>query len=499
MAHRPAVEIIDWLLMKCGAAIVYEPVGSGEYGTYAFTIICVGKRVPTDPQLTQHYLDDNRCLAYLKQNNADILSGCRKTGTEDWLANSLTNRYERRIINASPIFNATYPLFRIDIKGANLPDGRPPDVFKTDLPQNTVTTSRQSYKLPNPFAQTDQFNTHSELDFRHGRDYCIQADSRYQRTIEDTADQEFHRDRSNSPMTYGNMNSPTTAGNEPRLAGTDVQIRRYEFLRFEAYRRHGGIADLWFRGWYSPTATQTKISDPLLGGDGTTVINIPGTIWSGGSWMELRLQTDRKGFGFPTTRIYGELEDPLFCPQADDRPLEIKTSGIAKSWRASDGKINIHVPQPFGIPCLIKIVANDGPFNTGVKAWSYLAKIVFKGRSFDATTGQYPAPPTDSTWPGQLKDFEKIEDSWADLTIVAYNLAELANTSSFAAPGYKMPLDQAGFDILPIGKDRDGNQNEVIVQAHLYMSDGFDSNSTNPADMPVAYFCLANAIDGACS
>jgi hypothetical protein len=201
----------------------------------------------------------------------------------------------------------------------------------------------------------------------------------------------------------------------------------------------------------------------------------------------------------------------MFCSVADDKPLDIRATGLAKAWRDSDGKTRVHVAWPFGIPCLIKIIGlntaigTGGQFNSGVKAWSYRAKIVMRGQGGSGSSfpKRYPSHPSaGDEYTGQLIDFFGSGASDEDY-VVAYNLAELANTTSFSAPGYKMPIAQQGFDVLPIGRDRDGNQHEVIVQAMLYMSDErFDADTSQSpaqlADPARAYFCMPNAVDGDC-
>ena len=202
-------------------------------------------------------------------------------------------------------------------------------------------------------------------------------------------------------------------------------------------------------------------------------------IWAGGSWIELRLQMDGKGFAFPTTRIYGSLDDPLLGPVTDDSQHEIESSGLVKTWRGEDGRLRVHVGQPFGIPCLLRIVSNE-PWGDNV--WRYTAKIALKSNQL-----QNP-----HTFKGLIAKFEEVPNTTLDgePEITAFNLCEVNNSAGFAGPGYKLPLVQDGFRVLPIGEDRDGVLHEVVVQAMLYKDTSLNEQ--------YAYFCLHNAIDGEC-
>jgi hypothetical protein len=233
-------------------------------------------------------------------------------------------------------------------------------------------------------------------------------------------------------------------------------------------------ADIWFTGWLMPTR------DDLEG-------------WM--QWIELRLQTDDKGFGFPTTRIWFDPDDPLVCPQPSDEDASVETLGLLRSWKGHDGRTRVALDWPFGIPCIAVIHANER-ITAGVDAWVYdcvfIAKKGYEDRWDHLTKGDKA-----EEYFGGLED-ENVEvdlggDRIYKYRAKAYNLAECANTGTFAAPGFKLPLAQPGFSVLPIGEDRDGNTKHVIVQGMLYWDD-----VGGASEPPRVYFCLANAIDGDC-
>ena len=235
--------------------------------------------------------------------------------------------------------------------------------------------------------------------------------------------------------------------------GTDVH---------ERWKRkyNAGICDVWFRGWTMPFVTEDE-------GHGYT------NAWAGCSWVELRLQTDDKGFGYPTTRVYSDIQDPLLGPCEDDRVGDIEASGLVQAWRGEDGRTRVHVGAPFAIPCMITI---KSAAQVSTNFWRYSAVPSFKANVDTATV--------------QFKGGIGI---WNDQqTIIAYNLAEVNNTSTFAGPGYKLPLVEPGFSVLPVGTDRDGVRHDVTVLAHLCMT------HQGGGDRVVAYFHIHNAIDGEC-
>jgi hypothetical protein len=250
----------------------------------------------------------------------------------------------------------------------------------------------------------------------------------------------------------GSSISPTSGSYEQHLAD-----RRIWGLK-------SGVCDVWLSGWLCPSYQNG---------------------WAGGSWIELRLQTDDKGFGFPTTRIHGSLEDSLVCPQFSDGDTAIEGGGMVRTWRGDDGKTHAHVEWPFGIPCLIRIT-NSTRINAGIPIWRYTANIVVKNRA-DAT-----APANATEYQGGLAAFRDCASSLPEHEIIAYNISETNNSAAFAAPGYKLPFNPPTFEMLPIGEDRDGNKRDVVVQAMLYR--GYNDGTARTC----AYFCLTNAVDGYC-
>jgi hypothetical protein len=223
-----------------------------------------------------------------------------------------------------------------------------------------------------------------------------------------------------------------------------------------------GLCDVTLRSWALPVVS--------------SLTSATGASWVGGTTAELRLQTDGNGFGYPTTRIYGTTDDWLVRAQEDNRQHEVEGSGLAKVWRGVDGRLVVHVTTPSPVTALIKIVSNtQEPALVGQPVWKYAAKIVRR----DSAGGA-------SLLKGEIDDVAGSE------SIIAYNLMETTNDLGFAG-GYKLPLTQNGFSVLPIGEDRDGVLHDVVVPAILLMD---RSNLALPAQ---AYFSAANAIDGSCS
>jgi hypothetical protein len=232
-----------------------------------------------------------------------------------------------------------------------------------------------------------------------------------------------------------------------------------------------GACDLWLRGWIMPTYEEA---------------------WIGAMWVELRLQTDEKGFGFPTTRIYGDLEDPMLVPQPSDGKTAVIGSGMIQTWKGMDGKTRVHMQWPFGIPCLVAVVGNER-IAAGVDAWKY--KVVPVGRNGDYNTVRTITDPDPSVFNGGIKNLNIGLGSF-DPDLVAFNLAEIGNTAGFSAPGYKKPLAQAGFSVLPIGQNRDGDLQAVVVQGMIYRG---HSDPAAGEGRACVYFCMPNAIDGECA
>jgi hypothetical protein len=255
-----------------------------------------------------------------------------------------------------------------------------------------------------------------------------------------------------------------------------------------SFVRRVADTELWFSGWVFPNFYQFN----ALGGSV--------------SWIELRLQTDGKGFPYPVTKLWGKRRDPIMRPVPDDGEREITCSGLAKTWKTMDGKTRIHVEYPFGIPMLLKIIDSE---LIAPNQWKYTCEHALKSAIASQITGGQATFGINT----YSTDIEQFATDWGlpygynalePQIYYAYNLAERGNGSGFASPGYKLPLSQSGFSVLPIGKDRDGVQHDVYVQAMVYLAGaGNPKSATNkPGDETpkeaMAYFCMPNAIDGEC-
>lgn len=462
-SSRPVTEFADYLLTKCGLAIAVFPKQYPAEDGYNFVVKEQGYVSQNESSRTASYLIDN-------DYQDDVIAGSRHGTAREFENPDTSSTWIARILNI-PFYDQFFALdslYGVVVRKPNQPDGRPPDVFKVDYSQrNPGTLYTTSEYLPNPFSQHIAFVGEGQLD-DHGQrlQSSIFADEVMPARLFENRQELKSRSVS---ILYAPAVIPPYGGFGNPKEQKDITEWYKDLVE---RRRDAEVCDIWLRGWAKPPGFDA---------------------WFGASWIEYRLQTDQDGFGYPTTRIWGDYDDPLFIPIADRGPLEISTSGLAKSWRDCRGKNHIHVDWPFGIPCLIKITGVVGPFNAGIKAWQYKAKIVLR----DATNSLYPP---NGPFLGQLVNFSLIDASWAEKELVAYNLAELANKTNFAAPGYRLPLAQSGFDILPIGQDRLGNTNEVIVQGMLYLDAkvGNADDTANPDSTAVVYFCLSNAVDGDC-
>lgn len=511
--HRPVVEVIDEICRDCHLTIAYRHSGSianGYQGKYSFAI--------NDFYATS---DETNLRNFITRHGDNVIAGAIDTQgflnkEFDAPETNYSNRWPR-MINLAPITKSIRSDHSILIAHrASIPDGRPPNVFSDISAYDESNFSTGSFNdtqqfLLSPFSEFQPYDlVVKDFSDTVGIQYYTkprfiahkkfpsayidltststvrewQARNRYQGQSllyrEDGTDAWYRTEETNKRKPLAPVDNEQTFSDERKLYGESL---------FSLRDGHHPC-DIWLNKWWMPATDE---------------------VWTGAAWIELRLQTDEDGFGFPTTRIWSDYEDPLFCSVADDKPLDIRATGLAKAWRDSDGKTRVHVAWPFGIPCLIKIIGlstsagTGGQLNSGVKAWAYKAKVVMKGQGGSGSSFPKRYPPHPSTgleYTGQLVDFFGSGSSTEDY-LRAYNLAELANTTSFSAPGYKMPIAQQGFDVLPIGKDRDGNYHEVIVQAMVYWSDERDLADplVSPAQesrLPVAYFCLPNAIDGEC-
>lgn len=434
--QKPLLVVADDIAVKAGVALAYKPnyateqeVGSYIVGKYIWSIIEIGK-------------GNDRMVSFLNEYRNDIIAGSIYdiAGVPDPgeppTSLALTGIASiARIPNliAQPI--RPYKLIA-DYRKSELPDGSPPNVFSDAEFKSDFSLGDYHKYLSNPFDRTvpsRKWNLGVNKRGESGGNY-ISVD---QWDGASRTEKQFNKD------VFGPVGAPQDV--------VDVGER------FKT-KYKSGACDIWFRSWIMPNNDQ---------------------IWAGGSWIELRLQMDGKGFAFPTTRIYGSLDDPLLGPVTDDSQHEIESSGLVKTWRGEDGRLRVHVGQPFGIPCLLRIVSNEPE---GDNVWRYTAKIALKSNQL-----QNP-----HTFKGLIAKFEEVQNTTLDgePEITAFNLCEVNNSAGFAGPGYKLPLVQDGFRVLPIGEDRDGVLHEVVVQAMLY-KDTSDNEQ-------YAYFCLHNAIDGEC-
>lgn len=434
LLQKPLAVMVDEVAQRAGVAIAYTPSPSttASPGVYRFTVVDV-------------YAGAQRMVSFLNDYSVDIQAGSI-LDIKDGTGASTLSGFSALARVPNVIAQSIRPKRAIvAVKRNMVADGTPPDVFS--LSETTAATSGtgkfQSEYLNDPFSRSipsdaiDRVAVSGSPTFGEGGAVHINADN--WQTAARTDRRAYSVTNYASPFSEAENISNEVAG------------------RWSS-RYQSGICDIWFRGWIFPSHL---------------------TAWPGGSWIELRLQTDSRGFGFPTTRICGDIDDPMLGPVADDRQHEVEGSGMAQVWRGEDGRIRVHVGYPFGIPCLIKIISRES-IGGGAKIWRYTAKIVYRKGSDTATT----------TYKGGIESFLDIDAS--DPTLIAYNLSELANTAGYAAPGYTLPLAQQGFDVVPIGGDRTSGTHEVIVPAMLYLGSNGAEHRT------VAYFCLTNAIDGEC-
>lgn len=206
-----------------------------------------------------------------------------------------------------------------------------------------------------------------------------------------------------------------------------------------------GACDIWFRD-----AQQLSKS----------------TTWTGAQWWEWQFRQDGQGFDFPVTRVRGERDCELFGYKPLEAPEPVLGFGTVSAWTGSDGAVRVvgHVVGP--IPVMLRIKSYAAIPGKDYQ-WEYTCAIL------------------------QRDDSET--DGWVEgQTVVARNTVEKKNTTSYAGPGYKLPLSTApGFEPLPIGVDRDGAFTETDVPGFLVEDRTYTGGRK-------AYFGLSNAIDGDC-
>jgi len=451
--RKPIPAYVDEICSRISACVEYTPssVISDTIipGKYNFSLWDVGSKAPLSP------IED-----FLKDYGKDIIAGCIKHDNDipdpDDNEDRPTAAEFPNVIRLSTKPKDIMVAMRWEQKA----DGRPPDVFRVlEEVNNNLPNAKswfQSSYLNNPFSNTPNFKFYNVGDSN-----VIIEDPLY------AGDKVEHGD-----AYVGVYNADTWLSNLGSFYQSRSSIVAPVVLDHPFSNEHkniywslanrvnakytSGVCDLWLRSWIMPYIC-----------------------WPGANWIEFRLQLDGKGFPFPVTHLYGDIDDPLLGPVPDDGTLDIEPSGMVQTWRGEDGRQRIHVGMPFGIPCLIRIVGNE---SIGDNAWKYTAKIVFRHEA-----------PAFAEYHGGLRGFD-VNSPEPEPEIIAYNLCEAANGASFAGPGYKIPLIQDGFRVLPVGEDRDGVLHDVIVQAMLYMDHGGQS-LTNKIQ---AYFCLHNAIDGEC-
>jgi len=431
LLNKPLTVVLDDIAARSGVALLYKPTGLPTApGAYQISAIDISA-------------GNQRMVSFLNDYEGDIQAGALmdiKDGTGAGTLQDIAAIARIPNVVAQPIRPAKAI---VGVRKNRVADGTPPDVFSQSL-LSSDTQGTGEFENPNlndPFSRTIQkspINRVAQLGYPN----FGEAGAKY--ISADNWDAAERSDRRNeSVVTYGSpYNSAETIANEVALRW--------------AGKYAAGICDIWFRSWIMPRVDQS---------------------WPGGSWLEFRLQTDGQGFPFPTTRIHGSIDDPMLGPIADECQHDVEGSGMVQTWRGEDGRMRVHVGMPFGIPCLIRIVGNE---SIGSNVWQYTAKIIRKPGSDTSAT----------TFKGGLETFLGLSNP--EPQIIAYNLCEANNNAGFAGPGYKLPLVQDGFNVLPIGKDRDDVLHDVVVQAMLYMG------STGAANRVCAYFCLHNAIDGEC-
>lgn len=455
--RKPLAVYIDEICSRVATCVLYVPeVNSLNDTNIPGKFKFAARDVKPDPYLS---LLDSFIIDYGK----DIIAGCIKNNSSTPDPDS-ESQYEDRPTAAefpNVIRLSTRPDdIIVAMRWEEKADGRPPDVFRVFAKDNPSGISNesswfQSPYLSNPFSSAPNF-----CFFNIGESKVITSDP-----LDANGDEVEHGDAYKAVYNadtwlvsrgvfYQRRDSVTYPYELDAPFDSDRENQYWSVANRVNAKYTSGVCDLWLRSWIVP--------------------EIP---WPGANWVELRLQLDGKGFPFPVTHLYGDINDPLLGPVPDEGQHEIEPSGMVQTWRGEDGRLRVHVGMPFGIPCLIRIVGNE---SIGDNAWKYTAKIAFRHEA-----------PAFAEYYGGLRGFGIQEP---EPEIIAYNLCEATNTASFAGPGYKLPLVQDGFNVLPIGEDRDGVLHDVVVQAMLYM----DHGGQDYASKIQAYFCMHNAIDGEC-
>lgn len=440
---RPLPVYIDEICSRSSVSLSYIPDPSGivlKEGRYKVTAVNVSSGL-------------TRMASFVNEYRDDVIAGAVKD--IDNLAPGSLAEFAQLVRVPNIIARPMHPYrIYVGVRYELNADGLPPAVFNQSFYAAGASGVGRvsSPAFPDPFAKT---NYQLVNTLRLDTIYSDQGEAGI-----------FHIDADNwSPTISDNLSGVISDRYIPVSTTATSEIAFDVQSRFEE-KFSSGICDIWFRGWIIPTSDQ---------------------VWPGGNYLELRLQTDDRGFGFPTTRIHGDVGDWFLGPLSNDSQPRIEASGLAKSWIGEDGRTRLHVGFPFPMPCVLQIVDNE---SIGTNVWRYRAKPLMK-----------PGPDTASV--PAFVDFYGGLDSATDLLddpemeIIAYNLTELNNNGTFAGPGYKIPLSQAGFNVLPIGQDKDGTRRPVLVSGFLLMSRVEDSLSEK--DRVCFYFSMHNAIDGTCT
>lgn len=449
--HRPYLTVIDELAHKCGSVFTYLPDPSGL--------------IFTDGRYQLQVIDMRGWLGAYTDYSAifqDVICGAANFTS----INTITRFCNSDIVNWG-ISEATNVAVSYPIIEA--PDGRPPAVLFNRNADACATGGNESSAT---FVAAD-VSAQYEGEIKS----LGLLPSPFSKGISASA---YYYQFSSPHLFSGEGGTAWFTTDIPSIIPADPERGISQAANSDLFSSNGidqfrltvyPNADVWLRGWRMPTV------DPTTG----TARNF--------AWVELRLQTDSKGFGFPTSRWYSDPDDPMVKWQEDVGQTSVEGIGMVQTYVGLDGRTRVCVRPQFPIPCVLSIIDNE---QIGDNCWKYRAKIVRKERDIDGKV----------TAGGFFSGIETMDDFDEEEVVICYNLNELGNGSGFAGPGYKLPLSQAGFSVLPIGQDRDGTKSPVLVLAHLIRAQDPYLPSGTPTygsmNRTVGYFSMHNAIDGAC-
>jgi hypothetical protein len=492
--HKPWQNLVDEVAARTGLTVSVEPA---DWGQYKYTDCVISEL---------GYEDEERAIDFLESYKTDIIAGSIKLASRKSDTFPDISEYVVPITLSGLTRGATFGVINRHHAPA---DGRPPADFRPTINSHTMKPSVPGNLALSPWQKQFGAPMYSPSGYGYQLDqipgYIVgrldvsgelkPGDGRAQWVVgqdmvlieSDVASIGVDPART----TFGQTDRiPSMGWQYPRASasytegtfGNAYSIRLAQ--RYVASMK-AGVCDIWLRGFHQPTQ-----------------------IWSGGTNLELRLQTDDKGFGYPTTRIHGSYDDPLISPQESDGEETVVGSGLARTYKGEDGKTRVNVEWPYGIPCLVRIV-NNQRMEAGVDRWRYLVEVVHVAYP-KATSDRPLVCSNDVNFQGNQAENLFRPNCESVNGIFAYNIAENDNTATFSAPSYKKPSPFPNFRVLPIGENRDGQLETVCVQAMIYWS-GFShspifnlsTSEPNPrnrnfADVPQIFFCLANAVDGTC-